>query len=935
MNQIDKEAPVRPDAGINPMRRRRLQARKGLVAFVLSCAVLAAVGAGPAMANIGIADFSNAVVGPDGTTPATQAGSHPYEMITNMSFDTDANGNPTDNVRDVKVGLPPGLVGNPNAAARCPVNELNNSGGFGFGLGCPADAQVGQLTVVISGGFGLTVPLYNIVPPAGKPAQFGANILLANSFLDVTVNTGSDYGLTTTSSNVSALLPLVGLKVALWGVPADPSHDADRVCANGTTPCSTEAPRTPLLTLPTACTGPLTTTLAADAWDVPQGDFVHSTSTMPAVTGCDTLSFHPSITAQPDTTAADSPSGLDVDLHVPQAPNDPTALATPDVKTASVTLPPGFTLSPSAADGLQACSEAQFGLDTASEPTCPNASKIGTAEIDSPIQPDPLVGGIYLARQNANPFGSTFAIYVATESDGVLIKLAANVQPNPATGQITTTFSNNPQLPFTDFKLHFFGGPRATFATPQSCGSFTTTSDVTPYSSPASGGAATPSDTFAINSGCAAGFKPTFTAGAVSSQAGSFSPFELSFSRSDTDQNLSGLTVTLPPGVSAKLAGVPECPEADIAAAQGKSGAAELASPSCPAASQVGTVHTAAGPGSNPFFLSGKVYLTGPFNGAPYGLAVIVPALAGPLDLGTVTVRQALNIDPTDAHVTVTSQPFPTILKGVPLRLRRVDVDLDRSGFTVNPTSCNPMSVNAALTSTGGATADDSARFQTAGCSSLGFTPKLKLSLTGKGRTKSGAHPALTANLTQKAGQANIKSAKVTLPLSLALDPNNSRHVCAFPTAQAVHGGAVGCPSSTIVGTASATTPLLSQILTGNVYLVQGIRTNKQGQQIRTLPSLLIPLRGQIALDLRAQTSVSHGKLVTTFPTVPDVPVSSFKLNLTGGKKGLLVITGSGKSICSKAQKAGAALHGQSGKQDSSSIKMATPCKSVAKHHKK
>ncbi len=829
------------------------------------------------------------------------------------------------------MGLPPGVIGNPNATPRCPVTQLDSNT-------CPVASQVGQLTVTLNVGGGsspISEPLYNVVPPAGMPAQFGANILLVNAYLDVSVRTGSDYGLTTTSNNISTLLPLAGIGVTLWGVPADPSHDAARSCPGFVSPCPSGGALTPLLTLPDRVHGKLTTTLSTDSWQG-AGQFATDSATEDAMTGCKKLTFDPSITAQPDTTAADSPSGLNVDLHVPQAPNVPSSLATPNVKNASVTLPQGFSLSPSAADGLQACSEAQFGLDNASEPTCPNASKIGTAEIDSPINADPLTGGIFLAQQNANPFGSTFAIYVATEADGVLIKLAANVQTNPVTGQITTTFTNNPQLPFSDFKLDFFGGARATFASPERCGSFTTTSDVRPYSSPQSGADATSSDAFAINSGCVGGFAPTFTAGTVNPQAGSFSPFELSFTRSDSDQDLSGLTVNLPAGVSAKLAGVPECSEAGIAQAQNPSrtGAEELASPSCPAASQVGTVETAAGPGTDPFALSGKVYLTGPFNGAPFGLVEIVPAVAGPLDLGVVAIRQSLNIDPTDAHVTVTSQPFPTILDGVPLRLRTVNVDLNRSDFTVNPTSCAPMSINAALTSTGGAAANESTRFQAGGCSSLGFSPKLKLSLTGKGKTRSGDHPTLKASLTQKSGQANIGSAKVTLPLSLALDPNNSKHVCAFATAQAVHGGAVGCPSSTIVGTSSATTPLLAGPLTGNVYLVQGIRTNKQGQQIKTLPSLLIPLRGQVALDLRAQTSVSKGKLVTTFPTVPDIPVSSFKLNLTGGKKGLLVITGRGRSICGKAQKTAATLNAQSGKQEKSSIKMATPCKHVTKHKK-
>ena len=775
-----------------------------------------------------------------------------------------------------------------------------------------------------------------MVPPAGVAAQFGTNLLLIDAFITVHVRTGGDYGLTAGLTNTSTLLPLFGSTLTLWGVPGDPGHDNVRTCPGGTTPCPSGGGTKPFLTMPTQC-GSLRYSIDGDSW---QGDSASAAFNDPhPITGCQSLSFNPSINVGVGPSSADSPSAVSVDVHVPQAPDDAASLATPSLKSAVVTLPPGIQLSPAAANGLQACSQAQFGPDTSAEPACPDASKIGTAEIDSPISADPLTGGIWLAAQNANPFGSTFAIYVATEADGTLIKLSAKITANPATGQLTTTFDGtpefpgNPQLPFSDFKLNFFGGPGAALMTGETCGTFSGSTDIQPWSSPGSGPDSSPVPTVTIGAPCGGAFAPTFTAGSANAQAGAYGPFELSLGRADTDQDLSGLTVNLPPGVSAKLAGVAECSGASIAQAQnaGRTGAEELASPSCPASSQVGTVETSAGPGTDPFALSGKVYLTGPFNGAPFGLVEIVPAVAGPLDLGVVVIRQSLNIDPTDAHVTVTSQPFPTILDGVPLRLRLVNVDLNRSNFTVNPTSCAPMSINATVTSAGGATANDSSRFQVGGCSSLGFSPKLKLSLTGKGKTRSGDHPTLKAKLTQKSGQANIGSAKVTLPLSLALDPNNSKHVCAFATAQAVHGGAVGCPSSTIVGTSSASTPLLAGPLTGNVYLVQGIRTNKQGQQIKTLPSLLIPLRGQVALDLRAQTSVSKGKLVTTFPTVPDIPVSSFKLNLNGGKKGLLVITGRGRSICGKAQKSGVKLDAQSGKQEKSSIKMATPCK---KHKK-
>jgi hypothetical protein len=425
------------------------------------------------------------------------------------------------------------------------------------------------------------------------------------------------------------------------------------------------------------------------------------------------------------------------------------------------------------------------------------------------------------------------------------------------------------------------------------------------------------------------GFGTSFSAGVSDPQAGAYTPFSVSFARSDTDQEFSGLTVVLPPGMLANLGDVPLCPDANASAG------------SCPASSQVGTAEVGSGAGSDPFFLPGSVYLTGPYNGGQYGLAVVVPVLAGPLDLGTVVVRESIRVDPSTAQVTVVSDPLPTILDGIPLRIRRVDVDLNRPDFTVAPTSCAPMQVTGTLTSTGGITDPVSSPFQVGGCSSLGFSPKLKLGLSGKGKTRSGDHPTLTATLTDPVGTANIRSAKVTLPLSLALDPNNSNHVCAYATAQAVHGGAVGCPSSTIVGSARAVSPLLSQPLTGPVYLVQGIRFGAQGQQIRTLPSLLVPLRGQISLDLRATTAVNGlGELVTTFSSIPDAAVTNFSLTITGGPKGLLVITGRGVNVCKSAQIAGANFNAQSGKNKGMSITMTKPCTGTArdkhlKHHNK
>jgi hypothetical protein len=912
MNQIEKEAPVRSDASIDQTRRSAgRHVRAALLALVGGFALMVSVGAAPAMASFSIS-VTNNVTNTDGT-PATQAGSHPYQMVTSLAFSTTSSGAPTENVKDVQVNLPPGLIGDPNATPKCTVQQLDSNV-------CPGATQVGLLGLTINIGSGASTiqePLYNIVPSAGLAAQFGSNILVVNSFLDVTVRTGGDYGLTTSSFNISANLPVTGISVTLWGVPADPSHDAARTCPSGTG-CSANAPLKPLLTMPTACSPSLTTTATADSWQS-AGNFApasyqsqDSAGNPIGVTGCGLLSFNPTISAQPDTMVADSPAGLNVDLHVPQAPDDPSALATPALKTAIVTLPAGVAVSPAAADGLQACTPAEIGMNNASEPSCPNASKVGSAEIDSALVSDPLVGSIYLAQQNNNPFGSLLAIYVSTEADGVLIKLAADVSANPLTGQLTTTFDNNPQLPFTDFKLNFFGGPRAALSTPETCGSFPVTSSISSW---AGGTPATPSDSIPISSGCVNGFAPTFIAGVSNPQAGASSTFTLSFGRSDTDQELSGLTVSLPPGLLAHIGSVPMC------------SAAAAAAGTCPSNTQVGAALAGAGAGSHPFFLTGKVYLTGPYKGAPYGLVEVVPALAGPLNLGTVIVRQALQVNKTDAHVTVASDPFPTILDGIPLRLRRIDVTLNRSGFMVNPTNCTPMRINATVTSASLRSASVSSRFQVGGCGDLGFSPKLTPKLTGKGKTKAGNHPTLDVTLTGRSGQANLKSVKLTLPTSLALDAKNSQVVCSVAAAAADN-----CPAKTDIGNASATTPLLSHSLTGKVYLVQGIRRGSHGQLIRTLPSLLIPLRGAISLDLIGQTSVSHNKLVTTFPAIPDAPISKFALTINGGPHGILAVT---RNLCKRKQVAGVAETGQNGKSESSDITMATPCpKSKSKKRK-
>jgi len=882
------------------------------------------------------ADASGTVTSFNASVSTNVAGAHPDLTI---SFTLGGTASTTSELADSIIDGPAGLLGAPTAVpAQCTESEI---GAGPTGGSCPVDSQVGvaMITLRASGSdTPETMPVFNMVPRADEAARLAFWVLGSPGPTEISVvpRSEGDFGLH--SSGAVFGLTVTAVNLTLWGVPADPSHDTQRIpcLANGGS-CPADYPAAPFLTNPTKCDGPaLTTTLNADFWD-DIGVFSTATSSTTPPVDCQTLPFDPSISLTPSTTQVDEPTGLTVDVHLPQN-DDPNSVSTSAVKNAVVTLPAGLTLSPSAATRLAGCTDAELGVGSNAAASCPAESQIGTTEIDTPLLPSPLFGSIYLGTPNCASTvctnadaasGQMYRIFVVSSGFGMTVKLVGNVAANPTTGQLTARFTDPaigelPQVPFSDFKLFFNSGATAPLANPLTCQTLTATSDFTPY---ALNGDKFPTSSYTTTSdghggACPAAtpFAPQFSAGSSSTQAGGDTNFVLDLTRPDANQYLSGLTVTTPPGLEAKLAGVPMCP-----LGQAKAG-------TCPASSLLGTVNTLSGTGSAPLSLPGSVYLAQPsVAGDVADLSIVVPAVAGPYNLGTVVVPAHVHVDPTDAHLTVTSDPLPTILDGIPLRIHAIQLDINRPGFMLNPTSCDPMSIAATATSTQGASAKMSSRFQVGGCSSLGFTPKLKIGLTGKGKTRSGDHPTLTATLTNPTGQANLRTAKVTLPLSLALDPNNSNHVCAYAIAQAVDGGAVGCPAATVVGKATAVTPLLAQPLTGKVYLVQGIRTNAQGQQVKTLPSLLIPLRGQIALDLRAQSSVNKsGALVSTFATVPDAPVSKFTLKINGGKKGLLVITGRGKTICAAKQMTDANFGAQSGKAKSSATKMTTPCSKAA-----
>lgn len=835
-------------------------------------------------ASFAVQSFDGSVSNPDGS-PDTQAGSHPDQVTTSFNFTTILNPQgqviPAGNMKDVKVALPPGLVGDVSATPQCAPEQLTS-----FSNPCPTDSQVGVVMLQLPGLFGRNIfPVYNMVHPPGMPARFGFLIVFVPVYIDTAIRTGSDYGVTASLSDISQVAPVIGDSLTLWGVPADPSHNFDRcqfIFSGCSPPNQFHGQVKPFITLPTSCAGRTTTTLSADSWsdpsDVKTASFMsHDTADNPVgMTGCNRLDFGPTISVQPGVTTADSPTGLSVDLHVLQN-DDPNGLVEANLKTAAVALPQGVTVSPSAADGLGACSPEQIGLSNSDEPACPDSSKLGSVEVDTPLLPNPLKGWMYLARQGDNPFGSLLALYVTTKDpvSGVLVKLAGKITADPSTGQLTTTFDNNPQLPFEDLKLNFFGGPRAVLATPGSCGTFTATSDLMPWSAPESGPDAMPFSSFTIDSGCTMNFSPSFTAGTVSNAAGSFSPLVLSLSRSDAEQQIKNLTFTMPPGVSAKLAGVPQCSDADANAG------------TCPEASRIGSVTIGSGAGSDPLFLKGSVYLTGPYNGGPFGDVVVVPAVAGPFNLGNVVVKGSIRIDPRTAQPTIVSDPFPQFVgsTGIPTDIRRVDVALDRPGFTFNPTNCTALNVTGTLTSTGGASAAVAQRFQAAECGRLAFKPGLKVSTSARHTRKNG--DSLRIAITSGPGQANIAKVDTEVPVGLAVRDSTLNQAC---SAAVFAANPAGCPAGSLVGRAVALTPLLAKPLVGPAIFVSHAGVE--------FPDLDIVLQGEgVTITLVGKTFVKHGRLLSRFDTVPDAPVTRFELNLPAGPNSALAGNG---NLCTK-----------------------------------
>jgi len=917
---------------------------------------IAAVAAATAIATIAVAGLGSAYAKEPGfvalqATPSnTQAGGHPNVKLL-VTFVRDYNAGSgleceaTHDClapRSFSIHWPTGFIGNPHVAPKCTATEFNQGS-------CPVDSQIGKVEIGGEEGgveLSLFVPLYNLET---RPDQAGLLGFIAPIFgvpilLDLKGRTDSDYGLEAVSSP-QVRIPFDSFKTTLWGVPHSPEHDFERFytpltglagclqgifagvkgcppegpicCGDSLTYAPPGTPEAPFLQNPTTCGVPLTMSADIEYYD---GRVGHAESGWPETTGCSQASFSPALTAKATTSQADTASGLDTDLKVPQT-QSPRTPSPSELRAATLTLPEGFSINPGASDGKVVCPDGLSAIGTLFAATCPEFSKVGTLSVDVAALPGPIPGSLYLAEPKP---GNPYRVLIAADGFATHVKLLGSVKADPITGQLRIMFVDLPQAPLQEFDIHMFGSERGLLATPTHCGTYRVESEFVPWNSELNTRFSTSFITIDGGPGgspCPDGprpFKPRLTAGTTNSTAGMHAPFSLTIDRDDGDQSLSGLTIKTPPGFTATLKGIPYCPPSALEklAQPGYSGSAERASSACPAESRIGTVVSGAGAGSHPLFASGNAYLAGPYKGAPFSIITVIPAVSGPYDLGVVAVRSAINVDPTTAQVSTVSDPLPQIVEGIPLRLRSILLNLDRPGFALNPTNCNPLLVAARITGAEGATATPSRGFQVANCSKLPYAPRVSMTMTGGVRRR--GHPAIRGVLKTNPGDANLRSISVTLPKGQLLDNGHIGTICTR-----VEYSNDTCPAGSIYGKAEAVTPLLDQPLKGNVYL----RASSH-----KLPDMVLDLKGQLDVEAVARIDSVRGRLRTNFESIPDVPVSMVVLNLAGGSKGLVV---NSESLCGRSKRAMVRTTGQNGATFDTKSKLNVSCGSTARHKRR
>jgi hypothetical protein len=833
-----------------------------------------------------------------------QAAGHPPAGVTDFSFNTGLLGVPEGAVKNVRVDLPQGLNVNPQAVSPCPMATF---------LANPAECAASKVGISEVTAFNLlellplklTPDVYDLEPENGHPAEFGFHVPLieANVFLVADIDWAGDYHEGFTISNIPNSVPLTENRLIFEGT------------AGGS-----------FLTLPSECNGPSTSTLGVESYEGQTESGLKATPPVP-IAGCASVPFAPSVTATASGTT-DTSSTVSVSLNVPQ--HAAPGINSSTVKNANVTLPAGTGLNPATAPGLKFCADGSFPLHSEAPITCPAESQVGTVAIEAPELPaGSLKGPVYLAEQKSREpqSGQEYRIFFNAESSryGVQVREEGKVKANPTTGQLTAEFTNLPQVAFSSASLTF--GPTAKHAipvlsSPPLCTN-TATSSAVPYSTGAT--TATPPTELKLTTAPGGGacaktmaerpFTPNFLAKPNTFKAQTYTPYRLTIDRAEGQQEIKGFNITLPPGATAKLAGIPYCQAKEYSAAEGKTGAAEAEKPSCGKESQIGVAAIQSGTGGEPLKLEGKVYLSGPYKGAPLSIVVITPAVAGPFDLGNVVVHAPLNLNPESGQVS-TSAEIPDVFGGVKLDIRQIVVNLNRKEFTLNGTNCKKSSVAGTVQGGGGDPTNSAAwssynvstPSQSEGCKALAFRPGLKLRLFGQ--THRAQHPKLKATLTPKEGQANVEVASVALPHSIFLDQASLGTVCTRP-----QFAAEACPAKSVYGHAIAYSPLLSQPLEGPVVL----RSSNN-----TLPDMVAHLKGQVDIDLDGKIDSYKGGIRTTFTGIPDLPVSKFVLVLPGGKHGLLQ---NSTNLCAKPVKGILRLVGHNSRRSNRQQKIQTPCK--------